>query len=161
MSRASTPFLLLKDKAWMAGSSPAMTAEVLSDSLRAPDGQINQCSCLRCCGRASKKHSKCSARGSEFLKPIQRDLGRPDQTQEIIRFSFSEIDVFFAPTRLMQRGVRVVTIRGVRVAVDATASARVVCSQGGSSVSGHSAQTNGAVAYGKTVWSWHPWLVSS
>jgi hypothetical protein len=22
-------------------------------------------------------------------------------------------------------------------------------------------QTNGAVAYGKTVWSWHPWLVSS
>jgi hypothetical protein len=29
------------------------------------------------------------------------------------------------------------------------------------SVSGHGAQDVGAVAYGKTVWSWHPWLMSS
>jgi hypothetical protein len=28
-------------------------------------------------------------------------------------------------------------------------------------VSGHSAQTTGAEAYGKAVWFWHPWLVSS
>jgi hypothetical protein len=29
------------------------------------------------------------------------------------------------------------------------------------SVSGHSVQTTGAEAYGKAVWFWHPWLVSS
>ena len=28
-------------------------------------------------------------------------------------------------------------------------------------VSGHGAQDVGAEAYGKTVWSWHPWLMSS
>jgi hypothetical protein len=28
-------------------------------------------------------------------------------------------------------------------------------------VSGHSVQTTGAEAYGKAVWFWHPWLVSS
>ena len=40
--------------------------------------------------------------------------------------------------------------------------AREVCSQGGSSVSESTARkTNGADAYGKTVWSWHPLLVPS
>ena len=34
-------------------------------------------------------------------------------------------------------------------------------SQGGSPVSDDGMQTNGAEAYGKTVWSWHPLLVSS
>ena len=72
-----------------------------------------------------------------------------------------------------------------RVAVDAAVSGAWWCLQGGLwSVSGHSAQTNGAnapdeprcedgqcpakplgedgeAAYGKTVWFWHPLLVSS
>ena len=49
-----------------------------------------------------------------------------------------------------------------RVAVDAAASGAWAWSQGGLwSVSEHSAQTTGEAAYGKTVWSWHPWLVSS
>ena len=39
--------------------------------------------------------------------------------------------------------------------------AREICSQGGYLVSGHGAQDVGAEAYGKTVWFWHPWLVSS
>jgi len=34
-------------------------------------------------------------------------------------------------------------------------------SQGGSPVSDDITRTNGACAYGKTVWSWHPLLVSS
>jgi hypothetical protein len=49
-----------------------------------------------------------------------------------------------------------------RVAVDAAALGAWCCSQGGlSSVSEHSVQTTGAEAYGKAVWFWHPWLVSS
>ncbi len=49
-----------------------------------------------------------------------------------------------------------------RDAVDAAASGAWWCSQGGLwSVSEHSAQTTGAKAYGKTVWFWHPLLVSS
>ena len=66
----------------------------------------------------------------------------------------------------MKRGVRVVTIRGVRVAVDAMAlRARGIagrpqalswgCER--SIRAGRAAQ----FAYGKTVWSWHPWLVSN
>jgi hypothetical protein len=64
---------------------------------------------------------KSVARSHEFHEPFQRDLGRPDCPPKIIRFPSSQIDVFFTPSRLMQRGVRVVTIRGVRVAVDAMA----------------------------------------
>jgi hypothetical protein len=49
-----------------------------------------------------------------------------------------------------------------RDAVDAAASGAWWCSQGGPwSVSEHSAQTTGEAAYGKTVWFWHPLLVSS
>ena len=48
-----------------------------------------------------------------------------------------------------------------RDVVDATASARKVIA-GRVSVSGSlAAQDDGADAYGKTVWSWHPLLVSS
>jgi len=65
-----------------------------------------------------------------------------------------------------KRGVRVVTIRGVRVAVDAMAlRARGIagrpqalswgCER--SIRAGRAAQ----FAYGKSVWFWHPWLVSS
>ena len=46
--------------------------------------------------------------------------------------------------------------------MDAAASGAWSCSQGGLwSVSEHSVQTTGEAAYGKTVWSWHPLLVSS
>jgi hypothetical protein len=60
---------------------------------RAPDGQIS-----KRLGRAislSAVHNavKCLARRSEFHKPIQRDLGRPDLPRKIIRFSFAEIGV--------------------------------------------------------------------
>ena len=49
-----------------------------------------------------------------------------------------------------------------RVAVDAAASGAWWCSQGGPwSVSEHNVQTTGEAAYGKAVWFWHPWLVSS
>jgi hypothetical protein len=49
-----------------------------------------------------------------------------------------------------------------RDAVDAAASGAWWCWQGGLwSVSERSAQTTGAKAYGKTVWFWHPLLVSS
>src|SRR6476660_9139002 len=49
-----------------------------------------------------------------------------------------------------------------RVAVDAAASGAWRRSQGGLwFVSGRSVQTTGAEAYGKAVWFWHPWLVSS
>jgi hypothetical protein len=66
----------------------------------------------------------------------------------------------------MKRGVRVVTIRGVRVAVDAIAlRARGIAGRPQALSwdcerlirAGRAAQ----FAYGKTVWSWHPWLVSS
>ena len=64
---------------------------------------------------------ECVARRSEFHQPIQRDLGRPARPPKIIRFTFFENDVLIASSRLMKRGVRVVTIRGVRAAVDAMA----------------------------------------
>jgi len=74
--------------------------------------------------------AKCVARKSEFRETIQRDLGRPDRSRKIICFSFLKIGVLFAPSRLMKRGVRVVTIRGVRDAVGATASrARAIAGQ--------------------------------
>jgi hypothetical protein len=51
------------------------------------------------------------------------------------------------PSRLMQRGVRVVTIRGVRAAMDAMASG--VRKE-------RALQTSGAGADGEVVWSWRP-----
>jgi len=71
-----------------------------------------------------KKPAKPVARRCEFHQPIQRDLGRPAYGLKIIRFTFSAIGGLLAPSRLMKRGVRVVTIRGVRVAVDASGVAR-------------------------------------
>ena len=65
-----------------------------------------------------------------------------------------------------KRGVRVVTIRGVRVAVDARRSrARGIAGRSQALSwgcerlirAGRAAQ----FAYGKSVWFWHPWLVSS
>jgi hypothetical protein len=44
--------------------------------------------------------------------------------RKYIASHFPQISPIFAPSRLMKRGVRVVTIRGVRVAVDAMALAR-------------------------------------
>ena len=48
-----------------------------------------------------------------------------------------------------------------RDAVDAVAPGARIWSQGGFPVSDQGALTNSAFAYGKTVWSWHPLLVSS
>jgi hypothetical protein len=55
----------------------------------------------------------------EFHQPIQRDLGRPDAAAKINRFSFPQISSIYAHPASSKRGVRVVTIRGVRGAVDA------------------------------------------
>jgi hypothetical protein len=65
-----------------------------------------------------------------------------------------------------KRGVRVVTIRGVRVAVDAMAlRARGIAGRSQASSWGceRSIRAGRAAqfAYGKSVWFWHPWLVSS
>ena len=46
-------------------------------------------------------------------------------------------------------------------AVDAAASGVKWNRRAGSSASDDVTQTNGAEAYGKTAWSWHPLLVSS
>jgi hypothetical protein len=49
-----------------------------------------------------------------------------------------------------------------RVAVDVAASGAWSCSQGGPwPVSERNVRTTGEAAYGKAVWFWHPWLVSS
>jgi hypothetical protein len=96
--------------------------EVRECGCRVPDGQISNRFGPRPRFPVPQIAAKRVARRSEFHEPIQGDLGRPDLPREIIRFSFSENDVLFTPSRLMKRGVRVVTIRGVREAVDATAS---------------------------------------
>jgi len=113
-----------------------------------------------------QKRRKRLTRKIEFHKPIQHDLGLPDGTPKIICFSSCEIDVLFAPSRRMQRGVRVVTIRGVREAVDATASrAREIAGRPQALSCAVSdcfpRRTSDVVAYGKTVWSWCPLLASS
>jgi hypothetical protein len=93
-------------------------------------------------------------------------LGRPDWPQKIFRFRFPRTVSSFPPSRLMKRGVRVVTIRGVRDAVDAIAlRARGIAGRPQALSwacerlirAGRAAQ----FAYGKSVWFWHPWLVSS
>jgi hypothetical protein len=62
----------------------------------------------------------------------------------------------------MQRDVRVVTIRGVRAAVDASDVARERNRRAAKAVSDSFwRRTSSVAAYGKTVWSWHPLLVSS
>jgi hypothetical protein len=61
-----------------------------------------------------------------------------------------------------KRGVRVVSIRGVRAAVDADSVARERDRSAALTVSDRfPRRTSGDVAYGKTVWSWHPLLVLS
>jgi len=49
----------------------------------------------------TSKIAKCAARKIEFRQPIQRDLGRPDYSPKIIRFTFSENNVLLASSRLM------------------------------------------------------------
>ena len=61
-----------------------------------------------------------------------------------------------------QEGRIAIVTNARRDAVDASASARQVCSRGGSAVSEqHRAGRTALVAYGKTVWSRHPLLVPS
>jgi hypothetical protein len=65
-----------------------------------------------------------------------------------------------------KRGVRVVTIRGVRVAVGAIAlRARGIAGRSQALSWGCErlirARRAAQFAYGKSVWFWHPWLVSS
>ena len=86
--------------------------------------------------------------------------------KNIALFIFSKSASFTRHPASSKRGVRVVTIRGVRVAVDAMAlRARGIAGRSRALSwgcerlirAGRAAQ----FAYGKTVWSRHPWLVSS
>jgi len=67
---------------------------------------------------------------------------------------------------LSPRGALAIVIDAGRDAVDAAASGAQVNCRAGFGLSqtrerSNGAQTTDAVAYGKTVWSWHPLLVSS
>ena len=84
---------------------------------RVPVGQISPASI----SGGVQNVAKSAARRTEFHEPFQRDLGRPACGSKIIRFTFPGNGALLAPSRLMKRGVRVVTIRGVRVAVDTMA----------------------------------------
>ena len=69
-----------------------------------PDGQISKRFGCATALAADPNAAKCLARRNEFRQLIQRDLGRPDRTRKIIRFSFSEIGVLFASSRLIEEG---------------------------------------------------------
>ena len=73
--------------------------------------------------------------------------------------------IYPSPSRPTEGRVRIVRDAG-RDAVDAAASGAQVNCRAGFGLSQtrerpNGAQTNDAFAYGKTVWSWHPLLVSS
>ena len=119
-------------------------------------------------GKPAPKWSRgTAAHKNEFHPPFQRDLGRPDCAAKIYPLLISPKSAsIFAPSRLMKRGVRVVTIRGVRVAVDAMAlRARGIAGRSQALSWGCErlirAGRAALFAYGKSVWFWHPWLVSS
>ena len=100
---------------------PIVLSRPVSRCSRAPDGQISNRLDCAILPSAVQYAAKIPARRNQFHQPIQRDLGRPVRTRKIIRFSISANPVLLPSSRLMKRGVRVVTIRGVRVAVDAMA----------------------------------------
>jgi hypothetical protein len=109
---------------------------------------------------------KSVARKGEFHQPIQRDLGRPDCASKIIRFSFppNQSHLRAIPPHEEGRTRRHDTWSAGCGGRDGVARARHC--RAASSLSwgcersiraGRAAQ----FAYGKSVWFWHPWLVSS
>src|SRR6266702_1866439 len=108
-----------------------LSSKTSASPTRTPDGQINNRLGCAISPSVVQNATKCPARKNEFHQPFQRDLGRPVHAQKIIRFSSSANAVLFPSSCLMKRGVLVVTIRGVREAVDATASRASKRLQGG------------------------------
>ncbi len=94
---------------------------------------------------------------------FQADLPGPVLREKRILFSRDRKSVLELPLSRPARGAyRDRHERWAGAAVDAKAPGARCGSQGGFSRERSVARrTNGAVAYGKTVWSWHPWLVSS
>ena len=73
---------------------------------------------------ASRWPPKSHARKIEFREPVQADLGCPVPSRKIFRFCFSEICVFFSPSRLAKRGASRSSRTLGRDAVDAVSVGR-------------------------------------
>jgi len=95
--------------------------------------------CLSVLGRRQQTDAPMPAPNAEFRKRSQCAACCPDGAREKICFRFRKIVSSFDSSRLMQRGVRVVTIR-----------------RGGLRWTCERRQTTGARADGEIVWSWPP-----
>ena len=103
----------------------------------------------------------------EFHQPFQRDLGRPDCAAKINRFAFPPNQLHlraipphrrgtYASSRYVECGER--WTRGARAREVLQGGLRLRLGAREQSIrAGRAAQ----FAYGKSVWFWHPWLVSS
>ena len=107
------------------------------------------------------------ARSHEFRQPIQRDLGRPDCPPKIIRFFIlrNRCPHRVIPPHEEGRTRRHDTWsagcggREQRCARERSQGGLELCL--GAVSDCFPRRTSGVVAYGKTVWSWRPWLASS
>ena len=85
----------------------------------------------------------------------------PALLEKYFALAVGQISATTRPILSRKEGRIAIVTNAGRDAVDAAASAREVIA-GRSSRERSARRTNGAcTAYGKTVWSWHPWLVSS
>ena len=111
--------------------------------------------------------AKPAAPKNEFHQPIQRDLGRPDCAAKIFRFSFPPNQLHlraipphrrgaYASSRYVECGLRWTRWRSRARGIAGRPQA---LSWGCERLirAGRAA----LFAYGKSVWFWHPWLVSS
>ena len=103
-----------------------------------------------------------AARSSQFVEPDQSDATRPASSEKINRFRLRPNHRYHSARPPRQEGrIAIVTNAGWD-AVDAAALARKVVAGRILSVSDRPARRRTALfAYGKTVWFWHPLLVSS
>jgi hypothetical protein len=117
----------------------------------------------------------------DFLQQLQADLPRPASTAKIFRFVKDPNHPYNSCHPVLRRGaLAIVTNVGTGCGGRGSVGARSVSRAGfrerarraderrlnafARSLAGGTGWLNGLVeeaAYGKTVWSWHPWLVSS
>ena len=100
---------------------------------------------------------------TNFLNPIKVICPVQRPLQKYTSSRFPQISPTTPPVPARQEGrIAIVTDVG-RNAVDAAAPAALIGIAGRALACERSAarQTNDAEAYGKTVWSWRPWLASS
>src|SRR5258705_12475479 len=102
------------------------------------------------------------ARGGKVLQSFQADLPGPVLREKRILFSHDANQSYKSRHPGPQEG-RIAIVTNVGPGCGGRESAGRVMRIAGrvSRERFRACQTNGAVAYGKTVWSWHPWLVSS